>query len=101
MFFNLAICSLLSSLVGIIATVFLKILKYSARQVPQSVPLLKCSSFSYQKIALIRLPVSAVVKKGFPVRIIAVSLFTLLHCYLSLKLRSKSWEATVRKTALF
>lgn len=99
--FYLPICSLLSSLVGIIVSVFLKILKYNARQVPQGVPLLKCSSFSYQKITLIHLPVSAVVKKGFPVRIIAVSLFTLLHCYLSLKLPSKSWEATVRKTALF
>lgn len=33
-FFNLAICSLLSSLAGINVTVFLRMLKYNARQVP-------------------------------------------------------------------
>lgn len=48
-FFNLAICSLLSSLVGFNVTVFLRVLKYNARQVPQGVPLLRCSSFLYKK----------------------------------------------------
>lgn len=46
-FFNLAICSLLSSLAGINVTVFLRMLKYNARQVPQGVPLLKYSPFLY------------------------------------------------------
>lgn len=82
-------------------TVFLRILKCSAIQVPQGVSLLKGSLFFCQKITLIHLPVSVVVKKGFPVRIIVISLFTLLHYFLSLKLPSKSWELTGRKTVLF
>lgn len=39
-FLNLALCSLLSSLVGIIVMDFLRVLKYNARQIPQGVPLL-------------------------------------------------------------
>lgn len=46
-FFNLAICSLPSSLAGINVTVFLRMLNYNARQVLQGVPLLKYSPFLY------------------------------------------------------
>lgn len=98
--FNLTLCSHLSLLAGINVTIFLRVLKYNAGLVPQGIPLLKCSSLSYQKITLIHLPVGAGAKKGFSLSIIAASLFTLLLYLLSLEVASKSWEPGVRETVL-